>query len=294
MGYAIQEGSGMKKVIMTLGLPASGKTTWAKALILDSPGVYKRVNKDDLRSMLDVGKYSSDNEKFILAIRDSIIAAALDAGKHVIVDDTNLAPKHKARLLQVAQQRGAEFEVKDFTGVSLDVCLERDRKRANYCGEKVIRDMHRQFLAAKIVPPPHVSSWPSCVIVDIDGTLALKGDRSPYEWKRVGEDLLNEPVAEAVYAIETAQVIFVSGRDECCRAETDAWLHDHFLVTGELKLFMRPAGDMRDDRIIKREIYEREILGKYNVNFVLDDRDKVVRMWRDLGLTCFQVADGDF
>ena len=57
---------------------------------------------------------------------------------------------------------------------------------------------------------------------------------------------------------------------------------------------MRQAGDNRDDRIVKREIYEREIKGRYNVRFVLDDRNKVVALWRDLGLPCFQVADGDF
>lgn len=57
---------------------------------------------------------------------------------------------------------------------------------------------------------------------------------------------------------------------------------------------MRPAGDQRDDRIVKEEIYRREIEGKYNVRFILDDRDKVVRRWRELGLPCFQVADGDF
>ena len=73
------------------------------------------------------------------------------------------------------------------------------------------------------------------------------------------------------------------------------WLDKHGLSNRNTQLFMRPAGDTRDDRIVKREIYEREIKGKYNVLWVLDDRNKVVDMWRrELGLTCLQVAEGNF
>jgi len=65
----------MKKVILTKGLPASGKTTWAKKVLKDNPGAYKRINKDELRLMLDGGKWSHDNEKFILGRR--VLLAAL-------------------------------------------------------------------------------------------------------------------------------------------------------------------------------------------------------------------------
>jgi hypothetical protein len=57
---------------------------------------------------------------------------------------------------------------------------------------------------------------------------------------------------------------------------------------------MRKEGDVRKDAIVKGEIYEKNINGKYNVLFVLDDRNQMVEMWRGLGLTCLQVADGDF
>jgi adenylate cyclase class IV len=77
-------------------------------------------------------------------------------------------------------------------------------------------------------------------------------------------------------------------------AAGDFFLSDKSPAFASQKLFMRQAGDNRDDRIVKREIYEREIKGRYNVRFVLDDRNKVVALWRDLGLPCFQVADGDF
>ena len=85
----------MKKVYLTKGLPGSGKSTWAKEMVSKNPNSYKRVNKDDLRAMLDNGKHSEDAEKFILNVRDSIILLALENGKHVIVDDTNLAKNTK-------------------------------------------------------------------------------------------------------------------------------------------------------------------------------------------------------
>jgi predicted kinase len=77
---------------------------------------------------------------------------SLRCGKHVIVDDTNLAPKHEARLRELAEKHGADFQIIDFTHVSVDECIERDRGRSNCVGEKVIRDMYQQFLV-----PAHVA-----------------------------------------------------------------------------------------------------------------------------------------
>jgi predicted kinase len=87
---------------MTLGLPASGKSTWAKEQVAKSGGQMKRVNKDDMRNMIDGGKYSRGNEKSILAIRDLIIEHYLSVGISVVVDDTNLHPKHKEALKVIA------------------------------------------------------------------------------------------------------------------------------------------------------------------------------------------------
>lgn len=282
----------MKTLFMTKGLPASGKTTWAKAKLADQPGAFKRINKDDLRAMLDGGKWSQANEKLLLGVRDYIVGAALNAGKHVIADDTNLAPKHADALAAIAKKNGAAFEVMDFTHVGLEECIERDRKRTNYVGEKVIRDMHAQFLAVKppvLVPDP---ALPWCVIVDIDGTVAKMDGRGPFDWHSVGSDVENAPVCHLVRGIQD-KVIFLSGRDAVCRYATEGWLAAAGIFGGA-DLHMRPEGDMRDDRIVKEEIYRREILGRYNIRYVLDDRDKVVRLWRSLGLPCFQVAEGNF
>lgn len=136
------------------------------------------------------------------------------------------------------------------------------------------------------------------LICDLDGTLALMGDRNPFEPETVEDDLLNDPIANILHVYSQQkefpiQLIFVTGRFERYREQTQRWLQKHGI--SEYLLFMRPDGDMRKDIVLKREHYERSIEGKYEVLFVLEDRDQTVRMWRkELGLTCLQVAYGAF
>lgn len=131
------------------------------------------------------------------------------------------------------------------------------------------------------------------IIVDIDGTLAIRRDRGPYDWSKVGQDDVNDTIRKLLIRYRSIQqLILVSGRDECCRSETIDWLKRNNIAYDEL--FMRPEGNNEKDSIIKKRIYEDHIKGKFNVDFVLDDRNQVVKMWRELGLTCLQVAEGDF
>lgn len=130
------------------------------------------------------------------------------------------------------------------------------------------------------------------IIVDIDGTLALRGDRSPYDWKKVGDDSLNVPVFKLIDSLCEYRRILVSGRDEMCRGETERWLMKHGIWYTDLH--MRKTMDQRKDSIVKQEIYEQHIKDKYEIAYVIDDRNQVVAMWRSLGLTCLQVAEGNF
>ena len=142
----------MLHVILTKGLPASGKSTWARQQIAARGAQLKRIAKDDLRAMLDGGKWSRGNEKFILAARDALILAALAAGYSVNVDDTNLDPRHEAHIRALVNGQ-AEVVIQDFTMVPLATCLERDRQRPTPVGEQVIKRMWRQYLR----PTPEVS-----------------------------------------------------------------------------------------------------------------------------------------
>ena len=136
------------------------------------------------------------------------------------------------------------------------------------------------------------------VIVDIDGTVALRegaDPRSPYDWHRVHEDTPNHPVIAVVEALHTAghEIVYLSGREDTCRADTTTWLKAN-INAGEIELHMRQAEDRRRDSIVKRELYDTHLADR-DILCVIDDRDQVVRMWReDLGLTCLQVAYGDF
>jgi len=289
---------------MTKGLPASGKTTWAKEQLSDR---VKRVNKDDLRAMLDNSKWSKQNEAFVLSVRDYIVRYSLLGGFDCIVDDTNLVPKHESNLRAIAEEVGAEFEIKDFTDVPLSVCLLRDGERAKSVGEQVIRTMYNSFIkkkghVAQYQKPPYSEDLPNCIIVDIDGTLAHMTDRSPYDYSKVSTDIVDENVRDVVWRyaknrdmmdeVPDTYVIIVSGRDSRCRAETEAWLAANHIPYDEF--YMRQAEDNRDDRIVKQEIYDQYIKPRFNVRFVLDDRDRVVKMWRENGLKVLQVAEGDF
>jgi hypothetical protein len=133
------------------------------------------------------------------------------------------------------------------------------------------------------------------LICDLDGTLASVGERSPYDAARCEVDLLNAPVAECLrMARGIIRIIFVSGRQEKDRAPTVAWLKKHMLwdENVDYDLFMRATGDVRNDAIVKEEIYRIRIEPYFDVRFVLDDRRRVVAKWREMGLTCFQVNAG--
>lgn len=134
------------------------------------------------------------------------------------------------------------------------------------------------------------------ILCDIDGTIALRGERSPHDHEYSIEDTPNWPIIHIVTAFSIwygYQVVLVSGREEKFREVTEYWLRTH-RVFPSAPLIMRPAGDNRSDEVVKRELYEKYIAPEYKVIVVFDDRNRVVKMWRELGLTCLQVADGDF
>lgn len=287
------------------GLPASGKTTAAERMVRENPGAYVRVNKDDLRAMLHAGHFSKGNEQQVLRIRDQIILDALMNGKHVIVDDTNLDPKHRARIdeiaAQVRKEKGSCAVEEHFFDVPVEECIARDKMRVNGVGEEVIRNMYDRYLRPKSDPLPikaHDPALPHCIIVDIDGTLARRKDRGPFEWGKVGQDDIHNDIKELIDLIafrqlaERPDIILCSGRDEVCRPQTEQWLQEHGIRYNYLH--MRPTGNREKDTVIKSRMYHEHIEGKYNVDYVLDDRDQVVRMWRSLGLRCLQVAEGNF
>ena len=295
----------MLTIIVLKGLPGSGKTTWSNELISGHPGMYKRIATDDLRKMFDCSKWSPDNEKFMLQARDVLILKALEDGKHVIVDATNLNPTHERHIRELVKSK-ADVIIQDFTAVTIEECIKRDLIRPNSVGEKVIRDMYNKYVRPTPNKVIYNSALPSCIICDLDGTLALSDWRNPYDASQCEKDEPNLVVVNLLRSylnwLKTTKIIFVSGREEKYRDVTEKWLnkifwdfeYNNFIQSSySYSLYMRPTQDTRKDYVVKKEIYEREIKKKYKVCFVIDDRLQVCRMWYEMGLPLLKVGDPD-
>lgn len=289
----------MAKLIYTKGLPGSGKSYWAATYQSVTPGCVI-VCKDDLREMLHGGKWSKQNEEFVLRVRDYVISEALARGNDVVVADTNWEPKHSAKFSEIAANFGAEVVCKDFSDTPLATCLEQNRTpervlRGRAVPEKVIRQMWSRYVAKPVPAPPYDPVLPDCYICDIDGTIATRkeGSRGWFEEDKVYLDDVRENVADIVKSrcYSGKKIIFMSGRTEACRAETTRWLTEKAMFCAPVALLMRKEGDTRPDHIVKRELFDANIAGKYNVLGVFDDRAAVIReCWKPLGLTVFRVG----
>lgn len=285
----------MKNTItLTVGLQGSGKTTWANQQVDQAQGKTVNINKDDLRAMLHNKAHSKGREAFVLKVQEAIIDVALNEGHNVIISDTNFGDFHIDRITEKFGKR-AEIVINDsFLEVSLEECLARDAARPNPIGQKAIRETYRKYMKKEWVPLNQNENMPHALIVDIDGTLAHMVNRGPFDWDRVGEDKVDQQVASLVrtYSANGYKILITSGRDAVCRKQTEKWLVENSIPFDAL--YMRPKGDSRKDCVVKEEIFNTKISGVYYVEFVIDDRDQVVKLWRSLGLKCFQVAEGDF
>lgn len=279
-----------RKLLMLKGLPASGKSTYAKEL--ESKG-WARVNKDDIRKEF-FPDYTFKDEKEVVYMEDAEIIAELREGNNVVVDDTNFAPKHQQRLEKIAKEEDADFEVL-FIDTPLEECIKRNRKRASNVPMEAILNMYRKYIAP--YREEHVKyndALDEAILVDIDGTLAhIDGDnpRSPYDASRAMEDVLDDAVsvlASMCYQ-HGYRVIILTGRHSGHLQVTKDWLAAKGVEYDEIHC--RDEEDTRADYIVKKELFEQYVKDKYNVKFVVDDRPQVCRMWRSLGLKTLQVGD---
>lgn len=134
---------------------------------------------------------------------------------------------------------------------------------------------------------------PHIIIVDIDWTVAHKWSRSPYNYSKVIEDTpYNDIIRILSMLSKSYEIWFVTGRPESCRQDTSQWLRTHIPFKCSF-LAMRATWDKRPDNIIKHEIAQ-DIALEYYIFAVFDDRDRVVKMWREAWIRCLQVQEWDF
>jgi len=315
----------MSQIVYVLkGVPASSKSTWAKEEVSKNPLDWTIVNNDQLRLMCNGSVWSAEYEKIIGETRRSLIKIALQNGKNVIVDNVNADKKHWDEVINLVKKLNIDCVVQEKAFyVSLSEAIRRDAERTGTAkvGEEVIKKFWKKlggeqfsFYKEKIeiftkIPqsnvrtvdaPKYIDGADEILIVDLDGTAAICGDRNIYDASNCHlVDFPNRPVIETVMAHYKMgrKVIFVSGRDAQYEMSSRLFVEKHFIDNNapiQYKMFLRSHNDIRKDFIVKEEIYRNHIEGQYNVCFVLDDRNSVVDFWRSVGLTCFQVAYGDF
>lgn len=310
----------MAILVIVRGLPGCGKSTVARAWVQESPDTRAEVNRDAIRLML--GGYtvgSPAQEKMVTKIQHQSIKDLLKSGVDVISSDTNLKTGFVRDLVRIANATGATVEVIDMSNVPLKVVLERNanRKDKDPVPAHVIHRMNQYIIGMNYeypLPMPKSDSagkapdfyygeagLPLADICDIDGTVAdCKGLRSPYDYSLVRYDRPRSATIDMLYDRYKAgkKLIFMSGRPDInnVRADTVAWLDQHLWGLPYEMLLMRPADKQQiNDAIIKRDLFDENIRGVYNIGLVFDDRDRVVDMWRNgLGLNCDQVNYGDF
>ena len=176
----------------------------------------------------------------------------------------------------------------------MKVALENDDKK--FWEEIKTPSYIPNFCPFDIEPDDTPEDLPQAYIFDVDGTLAAH-NRSPYDYEKCMTDSVIYPTARIARILsEDATIIIMSGRPEIdnsgndIRGETEQWLKKNNIHYAHL--FMRKEGDKRNDAIVKYELFNENVRGKYKVIGVFDDRLRVLSMWEELGVPVFNVNNG--
>lgn len=302
------------KLILVQGISGSGKTTWAKQWVEEDPIHRVRLNYDDIRCML--GKYwVPEREPLMKKIFDTALDDAMFAGYNIVVDNmSNLNPAHVQEYQSLVYNHNLEYKDNQYEiefiliNTPVEVCIERDSKRDIPIGEKVIRQQwrkYRNYIIQQSVKEmldnqiEEDSKLPHCIIVDMDATLCFNTSGRSFYGPGTAEKIINDiPNTNVVDLVRAyceqygCDLIVITGRDDSCREPTLEWLGKYGLYPK--LLLMRSEGDHSKGDECKKKLYEEHIKGKYNVDLVFEDSSKVVKMYRELGLTVLQPNEGKF
>lgn len=288
-----------KIAILTVGPSASGKSTYASKLTKSS--LWGEVNRDEIRfkgKAKDWGKYkfTKRNEEYVTKSANELIESLCHEGKNIVISDTNLNQVKREKLVKKLSDKGYYVEVlSDMFDVEFEELIQRDNNRKGTVGYEVLLSQYikyKRYMGVEKYSPDE--SKTKTVIVDIDGTIAIRGDRSPYDMTRVDEDEPDQLIVDIVCELYSLgyNIVFLSGRCVDAADKTRKWLSDNVgEFTDGCMLLMRENGDSRKDYKVKMELFDKYIRNNYNVVRVIDDRKQVIEeCWDVLGIPVMNVG----
>ena len=303
----------IKKLILTRGIPGSGKSTWAKAWVAEDPEHRIRLNWDDMRNMM--GPYWVPSRE---PINKHMLWAGLNMAAYctrpydIVIDNMNLNPKdwkqYEEWITTYNQSMNSDetntqyvIEFKDFF-ISLDECIRRDAMRPNPIGEKTIKDIWRRykhFIQTTEVENVVNNLRPStgkvpCVVIDMDSTMCFNTTKRPWYGEGAAEGMIKDvPNPGVVAVVKELQrkfpIVVVTGRDTTQATVTKQWLANQGIAPTDF--YFRTAGDYRKGVEVKNELIN-QVLNKYDIVAIFEDCEPIVKMFRDMGLTVLQPNKG--
>jgi predicted kinase len=305
----------MPKLIMLVGPPGSGKSTWAKNQIANGGDLGAEcayINQDSQ------GKFQH-RENFREALR---------LGKDIILDRMNFNKVQRSEYLEQARALGYEVDIHVFH-VPYAECFKRASARLGHetihdteTAEKAIRFFFKSYErvedweADKVVRHYMEGDKPFAIVCDLDGTLCnvehrrhhVRTEGKKKNWMAfmdgIKDDTVNLWCEDLLNRFgQDYKIVYCSGRGHEQWQPTVDWLNKNDLLDfsnqfldweNKASLYMRMSGDSRQDNVVKEIILDFEILTRYTPYFMIDDRTQVVSMWRKRGFTCLQCDEGNF
>lgn len=310
-------------LILTRGVPASGKSTWAKKWVEQDPRNRVRINRDDIRMemygkyvlLTPEGKTDVEAEEAVTAEEQRRLNHALGAGKSVVVDNTNLNMRFLKPYFTAAKRFKVKMGHKDFP-ISMQEAMKRNRQRDRVVPDRVIQRMY-SYLGPQGEFQLFPGSYPvkqiqvpktreKAIGFDMDGTLTAVHSIRHYVQRPKGKQRdfdsfhrnslfcpPNDAIVEMLQDAHEAgfKVIITTARGEAYRDVTQAWLDKHNIPYENI--FMREPGDMRPDYEVKKDMFDKYVNPHYDLVRQVDDNPQAVQAWVEKGVAVTEVPGFD-
>lgn len=295
-----------KEFLVMVGVSGSGKSTYARSILKENPKAV-RVNRDTIRMCLFgyteetlQEHYQKKNinqlEELVTKTEYNMIETLLQDNNTelIIIDDTNLQKSIINKFCNTFSGYKFTFKLIESLRDSASSLNKELIKKQNI----KLKTLKKNFKFETIVPIPSPvlvqnKELPKAIVCDLDGTLCLMHNRNPHEYNKVKEDLLCEQVKNTLEALKAFgyKIIIATGRPKEAEKDSKEWL-DNYCIEYD-SFYCRAKNDFRKDFVVKQEMWE-DMIKKYYIEFMLDDRDQVVKHSRDCGFKVFQVEYGNF